>query len=189
MTRHELKAILGQLNISQVDLARLVDVTPRAVNLWMTGTRSIPGPVKAYVQLLASLPIGMRQAELAKLTEEMKTMKDGIYNIEYVGQAGAGHCTLVFDGGRIYGVDFMGGKYDGEYQFNEATCFVDVKIRVQMPANQPSVIGITQPFEWILDVSTEMDPEKDCAQINVQTNLGKLIAAIYRFVRPLPVAA
>ena len=189
MTRHELKATLGQLDISQVDLARLVDMTPRAVNLWMTGTRSIPGPVKAYVQLLASLPIGMRQAELAKLTEETKTMKDGMYLIEYVGQTGAGHCTLVFDGGRIYGADVAGGKYDGGYQFNESTCLVDVKVRVQMPANQPSVIGITQPFEWILDVATEMDPEKDCAQINVQTNLGRPIVATYRFVRSLPAAA
>lgn len=116
-------------------------------------------------------------------------MKDGMYLIEYVGQAGSGYATLVFDGGRIYGADITGGKYDGEYQFKETTGFVDVKVRVEMPANQLSVIGIVQPFDWILDVSTEMDPEKDSAQVKVRTNIGKPIVANYRFLRSLPLAA
>lgn len=189
MHRQELKAILGQLGISQANLARLVDVTPRAVSLWMAGARSIPGPVSAYIQLLASLPLGMRQAEFARLTTEIKTMKDGMYLIEFVGQAGIGYGTLVFDGGRIYGADVAGAKYDGEYQFNESTSLVDVTVRVQIPADQPSVIGIVQPFEWILDVSTEINPEKDCAQMTVKTNVGKPLLANYRFLRPLPMAA
>lgn len=189
MKRQELKVILGQIGISQADLAHLVGVTPRAVSLWMTGSRSIPGPLAAYARLLASLPLGMQQAELANLSEEIKTMKDGMYLIQYAGQAGSGYGTLIFDGGRIYGADIAAGKYDGECHFNEATGLVDVSIRVQMSAGQQSVIGMVQPFDWILDVSTAMDPDKDCGQLNVQTNLAKPIVASYRFLRSLPVAA
>ena len=189
MRRRELKAILEQIGISQADLADLVKVTTRAVNLWMTGSRSIPGPLAAYVRLLASLPMGMQQAELARLQERAKTMKDGMYLIEYAGQASSGYGTLIFDSGRIYGVDVAAGKYDGEYQFNEASGLVDVKIRVQMPAGQPSVIGVVHPFDWILEVTTTIDPDKDSGRLNVQTNLGRPIVANYRFVRTIPVAA
>lgn len=189
MTRDELKDSLDQIGISQVDLSNLVDVTARAVNLWMTGTRGVPGPVAAYVRLLASLPLGMRHAELSKLNNEVRTMKDGMYLIEFAGRAGFGYGTLVFDAGRIYGVDVSGGKYDGSYSFNEATRLVDVAIKVQMPAGEQSVIGVIQPFEWILDVRTVMDPSKDVGQVNVSTNLGESIDASYRFLRSLPIAA
>ncbi len=116
-------------------------------------------------------------------------MKDGMYTIEYVGTAGSGHCTLVFDGGRIYGVDPMGGKYDGQYRFNQDTGLVDATIRVEMPGGVPSVVGIQQPFDWILEVSAEMNPDLDEGHISAQTNLGQPINAYYRFIRTLPQAA
>ena len=189
MDRQDLRATLERLGISQSDLARLVDVTPRAVSLWMVGARGVPGTVAAYVQLLESLPLGMRQAELAKLTEEQRTMKDGMYLIDFAGQAGTGQATLVFEGGRIYGTDNGGGIYDGEFQLDETTDRVNLKIRVQMTAGHASVVGIVQPFDWIIDVSTVIDPDKDSDRINIQTSLGKPIVANYRFLRPLPTAA
>jgi transcriptional regulator with XRE-family HTH domain len=188
MDRQELKTRIQELGISQKDLARLVGVTARAVNLWMTGTRSVPPPVSAYLRLLASLPTGMQQAELKMHLQEIKPMKDGFYLIQFAGQAGTGAGMLIFDGGRIYGADTGAAKYDGEYQFNEATGLVDVTIDVQMPAGESSVIGMAQPFDWILNVSAAMDPEKDSAEMDVQTNLGPIVAN-YRFLRPLPLAA
>lgn len=116
-------------------------------------------------------------------------MKDGMYLIEFAGQAGAGQGTLIFDGGRIYGADVAAGQYDGEYQFNEATGLVDIKVRVRMPPDVESVIGIVQPFEWILAVETEMSPDQDRGQMQVRTNLGEPIAAAYVFLRSLPMAA
>jgi len=116
-------------------------------------------------------------------------MKDGFYLIEFAGHAGVGAGMLIFDGGRIYGADQGGGQYDGQYEFIEATGLVEVTLRVQMPAGHMSVIGISQPFDWLLDVTAAMDPDKDRAQIDVQTNVGRQIVATYRFLRPLPLAA
>ncbi len=116
-------------------------------------------------------------------------MKDGMYAISFAGQAGVGVGTLVFDGGRIFGADAGGGKYDGAYEFNENTGKVDVKIRVELPANRPSVIGVVNPFDWALEVSTELDPDQDSGEITVLTNLDRKIAATYAFLRPLPAAA
>ena len=112
-----------------------------------------------------------------------------MYSIEFTGQAGEGLGTLILDGGRIFGADVAGGTYDGNYQYNEATDLVDVNIRIQMPANRLSVTGIVQPFEWILEVSAEMDPKEDSAQIRVRTNTGQPIVATYRFLRALPMVA
>ena len=95
----------------------------------------------------------------------------------------------VFEDGRIYGVDVADGKYDGSYEFNDATGLVDVHVRVQMLPNQPSVIGVVQPFEWILDASTAIDPDKESGDVVVQNNLGAPIAARFRFLRSLPAAA
>lgn len=189
MTRQELRANLAGLGISHSNLADLVAVTPRAVSLWMTGARGIPGPVSAYVQLLVSLPPGMRQAELSRHTKDLKTMKDGMYLIGFTGRSGTGHGMLIFDGGRIYGADVSKGKYDGEYIFNEKTGLVDVSLRVEMPAGVESVVGMIQRFDWILEVFTEFDPAKDCGELRVRTNLGEPINANYQYLRSLPVAA
>ncbi len=189
MKPESLKQLLVEIGLSQTDLAKLIEVTPRAVSLWMTAQRGIPGPVAAYVSLLAAAPQGLRQAELAKLHEENRTMKDGMYLIRYKGQSGEGHGTLVFEGGSIYGADVAGGIYDGQYWLNSATGLATVKLRVQMKAGRPSVIGIVQPFDWILDVETEMNPQRDADTINVRTELGRPIVAAYEFLRSLPLAA
>ncbi len=116
-------------------------------------------------------------------------MKDGMYLIRYRGQSGEGHGTLIFEGGSIYGADVAGGVYDGEYWPDKNTGLVTVKIRVHMKAGRPSVVGIVQPFDWILDVETEMNPISDADTINVRTQLGRPIIASYEFLRSLPLAA
>ena len=188
MTREQLKSTLSNLGISQVDLARLLGVTPRAVSLWLSGTRSIPGPVTAYLELFVSLPRGAQQAELAKRTETT-TMKNGMYLIEYAGADGHGYAALVFEDGRIFGADVAAARYDGSYEFNERTGLIDVQIRVEMPANVRSVVGVAQPFDWILEVTTAMPADQDVGRLQVKTNLGSPIVADYRFLRSLPQAA
>jgi hypothetical protein len=115
MLSDELKAIIGKLGLSQTDFARLIGVTPRAVTLWMVGDRAIPGPVEAYGRLLSSVPLSARQFELARLTQGTTGMRDGMYGIEYSSVAGAGLGVLIMHGGRVFGADPIGGKYDGDY--------------------------------------------------------------------------
>lgn len=60
MTPLEFRSALTRLNYRQCDLARLLDVTPRAVNMWARGDRKVPGPVVAWLRLVESLPVHKR---------------------------------------------------------------------------------------------------------------------------------
>jgi hypothetical protein len=186
MTPDELRFSLAKLGISQADFACLIKVTPRAISLWLGKEREIPGAVEAYLRLLESLPTGQRQAELARMNLGVKTMKDGMYKIDYAGKTGSGYATLIFEGGRIYGADVARGQYDGHYEANPSTGLVDITVRVLMPANTPSVIGIVQPFDWMLDVKASMNPERDIDSMQVNNNLGAPLVARYEFLRALP---
>jgi T3SS negative regulator,GrlR len=53
-------------------------------------------------------------------------MKDGIYTIDFAAQGGTGAGMLVFEGGRIFGVDAGRAKYDGSYEINTTTGMADV---------------------------------------------------------------
>jgi hypothetical protein len=189
MTSGELKAVLGALVLSQADFARLIGVTPRAVNLWLTEERSIPGPAAAYARLLAMLPMNLRQVELSRLRQRGTDMRDGIFGITYQGRIGAGMAVLIFDSGRVYGSDVVKGRYDGVYVFNETTSLVDVTVKVTFPAHVPSVFGITNPYEWSIDVTTSFDPKRDTGQLAVTNSLGQLLDAQFMFLRTLPEAA
>jgi hypothetical protein len=186
MSPDELRLALANLGISQVDFARLINVTPRAISLYLGKEREIPGAVEAYIRLLGSLPMGQRQAELTRMNIGVRTMKDGMYKIDYVGKSGSGYATLIFEGGRIFGADVAHGQYDGHYEVNSRTGLVDISVRVMMPANTPSVIGIVQPFDWMLDVKASMNPARDSDNIQVTNNLGAPLAARYEFLRSLP---
>ncbi len=113
-------------------------------------------------------------------------MKDGMYKIDYAGNTGSGYATLIFESGRIYGADVAHGQYDGHYEANPTTGLVDTSVRVLMPANTPSVIGLVQPFDWTLDVKASMNPARDSDNIQVTNNLGAPLAARYEFLRALP---
>jgi hypothetical protein len=189
MNREELRNMVITLGISQGDLANLLGVTPRAISLWLAGTRQIPGPAAAYIELFASLPVGARQSEMAKRIKGSKTMKNGMYLIDFLGQAGQGNGMLILEDGRIYGADVGFGKYDGVYTYNERTDLVDMKMRVEMAAHRPSVTGIVQPFDWILEVTASADPKAESGKLTIGTNVGGTITANYRFLRPLPAAA
>ena len=185
----QLKEHLEAIGISQADLARLLDVTPRGVSLWMVGDRSVPGPVKAYVQLLRSIPLNLRQIELGRLRERKATMKNGMYGITFQSNNDHGVGVLTFEDGVIYGVDEARVKYDGDYSINETTGMADVRLKVTYPPHVRAVFGVQNPYEWSIDVTAVLDPKKDQGDLVVKTSVGKSLRAQYQFMRPLPVAA
>jgi hypothetical protein len=189
MTTDELRLFLAETDISQADFARLVDVTPRAVTLWMSGERAIPGPAAAYVRAFKLLPLNLRQAELSRLKERGTGMRDGMFGISFQGQHGVGMGMLIFDAGKVYGTDVEGVRYDGEYVFNEKTGKADVKLKVTFPPNVVAVFGISNPYEWAFDVTTSFDPKIKSGQLAVQTSIGQPLNAQYVFLRSLPDAA
>jgi hypothetical protein len=186
MTGTELRAVLAEMGVGQSDFARLVGVTPRAVNLWATDGRAIPGPTEAYLRLFQLLPTNLRQIEIGRLKDRGTGMRDGMFGITFRGQQGAGLGVLVFDAGRVYGTDSEGARYDGEYVFHEDARCVDVVVKVTFPANVGSVFGISNPYEWAIDASASFNPKLDAGSFDVKTSLGHPIGAQFKYLRPLP---
>jgi hypothetical protein len=186
MTSDELKTILGGIEISQADFARLINVTPRAVALWMAEERTIPGPVEGYLRLLRLLPPNLRQVELSRLRQKGTNMRDGMYGISFQGQQGAGMGVMIFENGRVYGTDTEGVRYDGEYLYNEVSGIADVQVKITFPANVKAVFGISNPYEWAFDVTTSFNPQQKSGPVTVKTSLGKPINAQFVFLRSLP---
>jgi predicted transcriptional regulator len=192
MFASDLRSALDEFELSQVELARLVGVTPRAVNMWLQGDREIPGPVEAYMRLFSMLPVAMRTFERAKAAGKEKIMREGMYQIQFQSAGDPKNWsvgTLVFDGGKIFGIDAGEAKYDGEYQLAENSELVDVRLKVTFPPHGMSIFGIAHPFEWAIEVRTQLDPKKNSGPILASTNLGHQVEATYSFVRPLPEAA
>src|SRR5262249_37290464 len=112
-----LRSMLQELGISQVDFAKLIDVSPRAVTNWLNGERSLPGPVIAYANLLTSVPMAIRQSELARVQGRKAPMREGMYLINYGVKAAPqnagineGSATLAFEGGSVYGAEWGGAR-------------------------------------------------------------------------------
>lgn len=59
MTADELNALLDGLHWTGAELARKLKVTPKAVSEWRTGKRPVPGPVRAYVRLVAAVTVAL----------------------------------------------------------------------------------------------------------------------------------
>lgn len=189
MSHTEHRALLQGLKLTQADFARLIGVTPRAVNLWMADERAIPGPAAAYARLLNVLPAELRQDEFNRLKQEETTMRDGMFGITYQGVSGAGMAVLIFEAGRVYGIDAAKGRYDGGYVFNESSGLVDVTLKVTFPPNVPSVLGIVNPYEWSIDVTTSFNPKHEGGQLAVANSLGQPLRAQFTYMRALPEAA
>jgi helix-turn-helix protein len=189
MLSDDLKAIIGELGISQADFARLIGVTPRAVTLWMVGDRSIPGPVEAYARLVSSVPLSVRQIEFARLKQRRTRMRDGMYGVEYSSVAGGGLGVLIMDSGRVFGADPMGGKYDGDYIYDEDTGIAELNIKVTFPPNVHSVFGISHPYEWSINLTTKLNPHLESGKVRIATPFeGRHLDARYRYLRSLPEA-
>ncbi len=188
----ELRAILVSSDVSQVTFAKLVGVTARAVNMWVRGEREVPGPVEAYLRLFQMLPISLRQAEIEKAIGKDSSMREGMYQIQFHTSGDPrnwGVGTLVFGGGVIYGVDAGGAKYDGTYSPTGVDGIVDAKVKVTFPPNGMSIFGIMHPYEWSIEIGTQLDSRKEGGQLNISTNVGTNVTASYQYLRSIPEAA
>lgn len=67
MSNDKLTESIAEIGLTKAELAQLVGVTPRAVNMWCRGDREMPGPLISYLRLLRSLPKNLQAKELAYL--------------------------------------------------------------------------------------------------------------------------
>lgn len=75
MAPDELREKLWALRLSQVELAALISVTPRAISLWLKGMRKIPGSVDAYLRALEMSPVETRKSEYYRARTILKERK------------------------------------------------------------------------------------------------------------------
>jgi hypothetical protein len=189
MNGGQLRAKISGWNLSQAEFAQWLQVSPGAVTQWLAETRSIPGPVVAFVKLFESLPLSLQTLHLSQIRKGNSDM-EGMYVVEYVGSANSGGATLTFKGGSVYGFDLGGGIYDGHYRTGAETGMTDIEVVVKMPAGRPSVIrGIVQPFDWNVIVKASIPNNVVSAQVKVLTNMGEAVMAKFTRMRGLPLAA
>ena len=188
----ELRALLKSLELSQVTLSRLLGVTSRTVNMWVQGEREIPRPVEAYLRVYQLLTPSLRKVEVERTVGKDSSMREGMYQIQFHNSgnpANWGIGTLVFGGGIIYGVDTGGAKYDGLYQPSATEGVIDARVKVTFPPNTKSIFGIENPYEWNIEVTTQLDSRNEAGVLNVVTNIGPNVTANYQYLRALPEAA
>ncbi len=192
MTAADLRIILAKLDLSQAQLARLLDVTPRAMTTWLSGMRPVPGPVAAYLRLFAATPAAVRLAEVQRINESESTMRDGVYSVSYfssdTGQLLAGQGVVVFDSGKLYGGDTIGGRYDGDYEYHPASGQVAVRAALTFPAHIPAVFGPALPYEWKVQAFSTFDPTQS-APVTLSIADGHTVTVTFTFIRELPDAA
>ena len=115
-------------------------------------------------------------------------MREGMYGVEFQSVAGTGVGVLILENGRAYGADGGGGKYDGDYVYNEATGLADLKLKLTFAPNTPAVFGISHPYEWAIDVTAKLDPRQERGRLRLATPIGPAVDVGYRYLRALPVA-
>jgi hypothetical protein len=156
----------------------------------MAGDRAIPGAVEAYARLLSLSTPGTVQRELKNLKASGTAMRDGLYSVDYQSNYGAGvgvgYGVLILDMGRAFGADPFGGKYDGEYLYDEKTGFAELRLKLTFPPNAPAVFGVSNPYEWAIDVKAKIDPRLDSGETRIETPVGPHIDVKYRYLRALP---
>ena len=186
MTNHDLRMAIERLELSQADLAKLLEVTPRSVNMWATGQRAIPGPVAAYIRIFEMIQQPFRDAELARIRKEEPMLKEGMYGIDFSGTHDSGMGTLILENGRVYGADVAGGRYDGDYEYNRSTGMIESNLKVTIPPGVGTVQGIPpQPFEFAFNVKAQFPRGTENSIITVKTDAGTVKVRI-RFLRALP---
>lgn len=115
-------------------------------------------------------------------------MRDGMYGVQFTSVSGAGIGVVILDSGRVFGADPFGGKYDGEYIYDEKTGMADLRLKLTFAPNAPAVFGISHPYEWAIDVTAKLDPRVDSGTTRIVTPIGPFIDARYQFMRALPEA-
>lgn len=135
MQENELKPKLEKLGLRQKDFARLVDVSPRTVNLWATGAQPLPGSVAGYLRLLEAAEPATRETELERLVDRGRSLVDGIYAISCRGpDVGLASWALaVFRAGKITGADGEGLCFGGTYRYDRKRASTVLSVKMTLP--------------------------------------------------------
>ena len=141
MTSVELRGVLKTLEISSSQLADLLTVTTRAVDMWLSGEREVSGPAEAYINLLVSLPKALFAKELTRLKKEPE-MLEGMYRLDFSGNAGFGIAALVLKNGSVFGSDVAGVQYDGSYEPTGIPGEVSMSLMLSVPPGVTLVQGV-----------------------------------------------
>ena len=142
-----LKRVLDRLGLKQIEFAQLLDVSPRTVSLWATGTVGIPGPVKAYLRMLQTCEPSRRAAEIARLSTDQPGIDDGLYSLSYGASvadgvvAVTGDAVALLKAGRIVGSDNGGGTFEGTYQFDTVRRTNHFRVWLRVPPAGELVTG------------------------------------------------
>jgi hypothetical protein len=176
---------LSDLAVSKTEFAALVGVTTRAVNLWTSGEREVPGPAAAYLRLFQSLPMALRVQELARVREGQMEYS-GMYSVEFSGPAGQGICALVLMDGYVFGHD-GGVQYDGTYAPNQADpAQIDLNLKLTVPPGVELVQGVpAQPVGYWFPLSVSI-PARGTSTQSVSTPYGPPIQCTIRYLRAIP---
>ena len=67
MTGEDLRAHLAHLDIAKQEFSNVIGVTRRALDMWLSNTRAVPGPVAAYVNLLLMSPGEVTRIKMKRL--------------------------------------------------------------------------------------------------------------------------
>jgi hypothetical protein len=97
---------------------------------------------------------------------------------------GAG--ALVLDGGKAYGGDPFGGKYDGSYVYDDATGMANVRLKLTFQPGGVAVFGEGYPVEWSIDVTAAVDPRVEVGNTSFVTPHGQKVDVQYKYLHALP---
>jgi transcriptional regulator with XRE-family HTH domain len=186
-----LKRILRRLELTQTELARLLEVSPRTVSLWATGEINLPGPVKAYLRMLQAAEASVRSDELGRLSVPRPHISEGLYSIRYQtrpdGQD-AGHrgdAMAIIKAGNVLGADGWGGKFHGTYRFDSARRTYHFKIGLHLPPTGELVTGgSSDDIGQMIEVEAELDPPDPLAS-GVAHVLGRPLDLKVAYLGPL----
>lgn len=185
----DLRGKITVWGLSQVEFARWLQVSTGAVTQWLAETRSIPGPVNAFIKLFESLPPSLQEREFSQF-KKGNTEMEGMYTVEFAGSGGNGSASLIFKDGLVYGFDGGRASYDGRCRPSEKPGMTIIEVSVKMPAGIPSVIrGLIHPFDWSVSAKAEIPNNAEKVTINVNTNMEEIIEATFTRMRDLPMAA
>lgn len=189
MDKNQLRQVISDNELTQAEFSQLLGVTARTVTSWLSGERAVPNTVISYLRLFNILTPNLRQIELSILSERKLKMREGMYGISFQSSSSAGMGALVFENGKIYGADSSAVKFDGTYIYDAETKIVTAKLKVTYPPNVETIFGISNPYEWAIDVDAFFNPNADQGKIIVQTSIGDEVEASFKFLRAMPAEA
>ncbi len=189
-TQPSLKDALNGLGLKQVELAQLINVSPRTVSLWATGEVPLPGPVAGYLRLLGQLPAKARAIELARLKGRQKMFDEGLYALRYTHANDArletGSALAVLRSGKVFGSDRWGGVFSGSYDFDGATETNTMHVRLTVPPDGELITGLQAgPQGTTIDIVGTFDRAAPLSSATIDV-AGHPVDVELSYLGPLP---